>query len=337
MTIPVNVITGFLGSGKTTLLRRLLQAPALGDTAVLINEFGEIGLDHHLVGRIDERTMLLQSGCICCSIRGELSQSIRDLFDRRERGETPRFRRLVIETTGLAEPAPIVSTILADPVIRHHFRLGSIIAVVDVLNGARNLGTYPESLRQAAAADRLVISKSDIADPAMTAGLKELLGRINPAAPLLDGGTVSPGELLTDDPAETAELRRWLGEATQGGSAHGGEHGHDHDRNRHGADISAFCIAFDSPLQWEPFSLWLTMLLHRHGERVLRVKGILDVAGGTTPVVVHGVQHVIHPPAHMEAWPDDDRRTRIVFITQGLSRERIEASLATFNRLAAAA
>jgi len=333
--IAVNVITGFLGSGKTTLLQRLLRAPELADTAVLVNEFGEVGLDHILLERVDETTVLLQSGCLCCTIRGDLSTAIRDLYDRRERGRVPPFRRLVIETTGLADPAPIVATLGAEPTIRRHFRLGNVIAVVDAPNGAANLDSYPESVKQAAVADRLVVSKTDIADPAAVAGLRERLRRLNPTAAQIESGRdgVAPSALLTDDlydPAgRSAEVRRWLAEAADEPD------GHAHDVNRHGADIAAFCLSPDEPLDWTAFGVWLTMLLNRHGPNVLRVKGLLHIAGVATPVVVHGVQHVIHAPVHLDAWPDGRARTRLVFITRGLPREAVAASLAAFNRLAA--
>ncbi|MEX1203895.1 MAG: GTP-binding protein [Dongiaceae bacterium] len=333
--ITVNVITGFLGSGKTTLLQRLLRAPELADTAVLVNEFGEVGLDHILLERVDETTVLLQSGCLCCTIRGDLSTAIRDLYDRRERGRVPPFRRLVIETTGLADPAPIVATLGAEPTIRRHFRLGNVIAVVDAPNGAANLDSYPESVKQAAVADRLVISKTDIADPAAVAGLRDRLRRLNPTAAQIESGRggVAPSALLTDDlydPAgRGAEVRRWLAE-----EAHRHDDRAPRDVNRHGADIAAFCLSPDEPLDWTAFGVWLTMLLNRHGPNVLRVKGLLHVAGVATPVVVHGVQHVIHPPVHLDAWPDGRARTRLVFITRGLPRGPIAASLAAFNRLA---
>lgn len=323
-SIPVNVVTGFLGSGKTSLLQRLLRSPALARSAVLVNEFGEVGLDHHLLQRLDEGTVLLRSGCVCCTIRDDLKTAIRDLYARRERGEVPPFERLVIETTGLADPAPILATLAVDPVIRRHFLAAGTVAVVDAVNGARNLATYEESLKQAAAADRLVISKTDIAKPGAVRGLQRKLRRINPAAPQ----TLS----TRDSPVEDG----LLGGAIHAPAAHAEAldgHAHDADRSRHG-DIRAFTLAHDEPLDWSAFALWLTMLLNRHGRRILRVKGLLDVAGAATPVVIHGVQHVIHPPTHLESWPEGDRRTRLTVIARGLAPEAVAASFAAFSRLA---
>jgi G3E family GTPase len=335
--IPVNVITGFLGSGKTTLLNRLLRSPGLADTAVLVNEFGEVGLDHLLLEAVDSETVILRSGCICCTIRGDLAEAMRALHGKRERGLIPRFARLAIETTGLADPAPIVATLLAEPVIRHHFRLGNVIVTVDAVNGRRHLAENPESVKQVAVADRIVLTKTDLAEG--VEDLQAALGGVNPTAPLLDAaGPLDPDDLMASDvydPArKSAEVRRWLDEEAQ--RAADGHH-HRLDLNRHDREIRAFCLTFERPLDWTLFGIWLTMLLHAHGERVLRVKGILNVEGLATPVVIHGVQHVIHPPAHLERWPDADRRSRIVFIVRGLEQRGIERSLAAFSRQADAA
>jgi G3E family GTPase len=333
--IPVNVVTGFLGSGKTTLLNRLLRAPQLARTAVLVNEFGEVGLDHLLLEKVDGETVLLPSGCVCCTIRGDLADAMRGLFGRRERGVIPSFDRLAIETTGLADPAPIVATLLAEPVLRHHFRLGNVITTVDAVNGVACLAEYPESAKQVAVADRIVVTKTDLADAVQAAELKSALRAINPAAPVLDAATdpLAPDDLLASDvyaPAHrSAEVRRWLDEAAHHAAAEGPDH--RHDPSRHDRAIRAFCLTFAEPLDWTGFGIWLTMLLHAHGARVLRVKGILNVAGLSTPVVIHGVQHVIHPPAHLAAWPDADRRSRIVFIVRGLEPGAIERSLAAFH------
>jgi G3E family GTPase len=330
--IPVNLVTGFLGSGKTTLLNRLLRSPELANTAVLVNEFGAVGLDHLLLEAVDGETVVLQSGCVCCTIRGELAEAIRALLSKRERGLVPRFTRLAIETTGLADPAPIVSTLSAEPVLRHHVRLGSIITTVDAVNGALHLRDNPESVKQVAVADRLVVTKTDLADPDARRRLEAELGRLNPTAPILDAleGPWAPEELMASDVYDPAHRRRevahWLRQEAAS-PAHDG-----HDPNRHGADIRAFCLSFEQPLDWTAFGLWLTMLLHAHGQEVLRVKGILNVEGLSTPVVLHGVQHVVHPPAHLDRWPDDDRRSRIVFIVRGLEPALIERSLAAFHR-----
>lgn len=326
--IPVNVLTGFLGSGKTTLLQRLLDAPGMANTAVLINEFGDVSLDHLLLQNVDEETVILQSGCVCCTIRGDLSNAMRDLFNKRDRGEVPTFDRLVIETTGLADPGPIVSTVLADPVLRHHFRLGNVVTTVDGVNGAMHLADNPEPKRQAAAADHLVITKADIGDPDEINALRRALKRLNPSAEVHDGAKtdVRPDNLFRNDTYHSAGVvPGWLTEADAD------EHGHE---SRHDAEIQSFTVIEETPLDWTAFGLWLSMLLNRHGENVLRVKGILNVLETTSPVIVNGVQYTVHPPAHLESWPSEDRRSRIVFIVRGLDPAAIKRSLAAFNGLA---
>lgn len=337
--IPVNIITGFLGSGKTTLLQSLLGSPAFADTAVLINEFGEVGLDHHLLEEIDKETVLLQSGCICCTIRGDLKDAIRDLYSKREQGIIPPFRRLVVETTGLADPAPILSTITSEPVIRHHFRLGNVITTVDAVNGTLHMARQPESLKQAAIADRIVLTKVDIATPKQRAAVMARLNQLNPTAPIIEAahGAADPSLLLAhdihDENHKLEEVNRWLQATSE-------DHHHDHgaeDLNRHDAHIQAHSLIFDQPMDWTAFGIWLTMLLQSRGEDVLRVKGILNVIDVETPVVVQGVQHIVHPPTHLQDWPDDDHRSRIVFITRNIGKADIARSLTAFNLLATAA
>jgi G3E family GTPase len=275
---------------------------------VLINEFGEVGLDHHLLERLDETMVLLPSGCVCCTIRGELASAIRDLLSRRDRGLVPAFRRLVVESTGLADPLPILSTIQADPVLRHHFRLGNVITTVDAVNGLARR----ESLKQVAVADRLVLTKTDLA-PAC-AELIARLRQLNPDAPLLRAA---------EQPVDAAGLlgdRFRTGLAAVPAAAEAPPHG----------AVQSFALAFEGALDWTMFGVWLTMLLNRHGDRVLRVKGILDVAGSDTPVAVHGVQHLVHPPMHLAAWPAGGRQSRLVFIVDGLERAAIERSLRAF-------
>jgi G3E family GTPase len=317
---PVTLITGCLGSGKTTLLQRLLRDPALSDTAVLINEFGEIGLDHYLLERIDETMVMLQSGCVCCTIRGELSAAIKDLHSRRERGLLPPFRRLVIESTGLADPFPILSTVRSDAVLRHHFCLGNVITTVDAVNGAQQLDAQPESVKQVAVADRLVLTKTDLTTAEETTWLTRRLRHINSDAPLwraaeddLDVDALLSGE--NDEPWRRAESHCDLPD----------------DHHRHADDIRTLALSVDEPLDWARFSIWLTMLLNRHGEALLRVKGILNVADAVTPVAVHAVQHLVHTPRHLEAWPDADRRSRLVFIARGLDPAVIERSFRAFG------
>ena len=319
----VNLLTGFLGAGKTTLLQRLLLDPALADPAVLINEFGEVGLDHHLLERIDETTVLLQSGCLCCTIRGELSDAMRGLHEKRERGIVAPFRRLVIESTGLADPFPILTTLHADPVLRHHYRPGNVVTAVDAAVGAWHL-ERSEAVKQVAAADRIVLTKTDIADPAGTTHVLALLRAINPAAPVLRATDALDADMLLARDALSLASSTPAHFAAELHAA-----GHAHDRNRHGS-VRAFALTLDRPLDWTAFGVWLSMLLHAHGRRVLRVKGILNVGDGGPPVAIHGVQHLVHSPVHMRGWPDDDRRSRLVFITDGVEREAVEASLLAF-------
>ena len=329
------MLTGFLGSGKTTLLNQLLKHPSLGDAAVLINEFGEVGIDHQLVETVDESTVLLSSGCLCCTIRDDLKQAIMEVHDKRARGIVPPYRRMIVETTGLADPAPILATLMNDVSLRYHYRLGTIITTVDAVNGLNQLDRQEESLKQAAVADRIVLTKIDIAEAEAVETLRQRLDQINPSAEFLIGqhGAVDVERVLRADvydPAEKGqEVLRWIEAEAEAPRAHG----HVHDVNRHDASIHSFCLVHYEPVDWTAFGIWLTMLLHTHGENILRVKGLLNVEGVDTPVVINGVQHIIHPPMHLDAWPDESRQSRVVFIVRGLERALIEESLAVFNRL----
>lgn len=331
--IPVNVLTGFLGSGKTTLLRHILADPAFAGCAVLINEFGEVGLDHHLLQTVDEDVVLMQSGCICCTIRGDLGRAIRGLYDRREAGTIPAFGRLIVETTGLADPIPVLATVMSEPVIRHHFRLGNVIATVDAVNGLAQLDCQPEAAKQAAVADRILVTKTDLAAPEAVTALEARLQAINPAVPLWRSANAPPpaealvGSDAFDPATKPAEIRRWFDLARDTGAGHH----HHHDANRHGPDIAAFVLEVEDRVDWTVFGLWLTLLLHSRGDDVLRVKGLLRVAGVDTPVVVQGAQHIVHAPSHLDAWPDGDRRSRLVFITRRIGRAEIERSFAAFQ------
>lgn len=324
---PVHLLTGFLGSGKTTLLRRILKDPALAGAAVLINEFGEVGLDHHLIERIDETTVLLQSGCLCCTIRGELADAMRDLLSKRERGLVPAFDRLVIESTGLADPFPILSTIRADPVVSHHFTVAGTWATIDVVNAPAGIERRAEMRKQIASADRILLTKTDLVTPADAAALRSRLSLMNPAAEIRDANAADwdVDWLLSENPAEAIE-----DEAHHHEPGHGHHHHHRHDPNRHGDAIEAFSIVPEGAVDWTRFGVWLSMLLNRHGTSILRVKGILALEGEERPVAVHGVQHLVHPPTHMAAWPSDDRRSRLVFIVDGLEPDRIRRSFDAF-------
>lgn len=327
--IPVNVVTGFLGSGKTTLLREILRRPDFSDSAVIVNEFGEVGLDHLLIEEVEEGVLLLDSGCICCTVRSDLQETIRDLHSKAARGDIPSFRRVIVETTGVADPAPIVSTIAAEPVIRQHFRIGNIIVCVDGMNGAATLDAHPEPGKQIAVADRTLVTKADIADAAALSALEARLAALNPMAPMsrstgegFDADFLF-GDDVGDDSRREAEVARWLALSARA------QHGHDHGQS-HTAGTRSFVLRYPDRIDWTAFGVWLTALLHAHGEKILRVKGILNVRESATPVVIHGVQHVVHPPLHLAAWPDEDRSSRIVFITRGIEEERIRRSLAAF-------
>ena len=332
--IPVNVLTGFLGSGKTTLLNRLLRDPLFNNCAVLINEFGAIGIDHHLVDRVEGDTVLLQSGCICCTIRGDLATAMRDLYERRERGEVPAFERLVIETTGLADPVPVLSTVMYDRVLQHHFRVGNVVTTVDAVHGVANLSEYPECRKQAAVADRLVVTKCDIADATLWPALVQALGQVNPGAPIvaLDPLRLDALGLLGTDHFDLAgksqEVTHWLRAPTARNYLSMGGQGTTPTATNQHRDIEAFALDLPQTLDWTVFSVWLSLLLHAHGERILRVKGLLHVEGTDTPVVVHGVQQLVHPPTHLERWPSDDRSSRLVMIVRGLAPQQIQDSLA---------
>lgn len=330
--LPVTLLTGFLGAGKTTLLNRLLQQPEMAGTAVLINEFGEIGLDHLLVERLDGDTVLLNAGCLCCTIRGDLSRALRDLAARAEDGRD--IRRVVIETTGLADPAPILRTLMADPFVLSRFALDGVVTLVDAAAGAATLDAQEEAVRQAAVADRLVLTKTDLARPEAAAALEARLRALNPVAPILRAvaGEVAAAALLGAGPpgrdARPAAVRAWLDPALDGDEH---DHHHHHDPNRHDARIRAACLSFDAPLPWEGVATWLEVLATTRGDAVLRIKGILDLEGEQRPVVVHGVQGVFHPPVRLAAWPEGEpRRSRLVFILRDLAPEVVEQGLAAF-------
>ena len=331
--IPVNVLTGALGSGKTTLLKALLRAPRLTGTMVLVNELGEVGIDHHLVEHASESTLLLENGCLCCAMRDDLKTALKNLHSRRARGEIPRYERVVVETTGIADPVPIAYTLLAEPVLQHHYRLGNVVTVVDAVNAAVQLDRFAESVKQVALADRLVVSKLDIAGPAVLEALRPRLAKVNPDAQVIaaDSPDLDPIDLLITDihdrNSKSAEVERWMRSTADAAAAHENHH-------PHAESITASCFTFDAVLDWTAFGVWMSMLLHHHGDRVLRMKGLLNVAGLPGPVLVNGVQHLVHPPAHLDRWPDEDRRSRLVVISSGLDRKDIELSLHAFNALA---
>jgi G3E family GTPase len=329
--ICASIITGFLGSGKTTLLRRLLGDPRMGPTAVLVNEFGEVGLDHLLLRKIDEDIVLLNSGCLCCTIRDDLVETLDELRIKRTSGEIPFFNRVVIETTGLADPAPIIHTLLTDESLVAVYRLTALVTTIDATHGGRQLDEHIEAVKQAAMSDRLVLTKTDLADEAACDRLRRRLAALSPAATLFDATLeTGPGPHQLFDAgvfsAPGDDARRWLElEATE-------RHSHQrHDINRHDDRISTFCLRAETPLDWNTFTSWLSLLLASRGQQVLRVKGLINVAGRSRPVVIQGVQHVFYPPAELAQWPDGDRRSRIVLITRDLSHAAVEKS---FRRVA---
>lgn len=321
--MPIHVLTGFLGSGKTTLLRAALASETFGDTAVLVNEFGAVGIDHLLLDSVAPDTVLLKSGCICCTIRGELSDAIRDLLTRRARGEVPGFRRIVLETTGLADPSLIGSTLVADPVLRHQVRHAATLTVVDGLNGIDQHHREPIWIQQVAAADRLFISKRDLMNNETSADLNATLQRVNPVAPFIGWDTKRD---RNDDPfafdrgserSSNDSYRTVIRAASE-------------PRDAHLGGINTMTLHFAEPLDWTVFGVWLSLLLNAHGYQVLRIKGVLNVGENTGPLTLDGVQHTIYPPQHLPEWPDNSRDSHIVLITRGLAQEDILASLQQF-------
>ncbi len=346
--IPVGVLTGFLGAGKTTLLNRLVRDPSLAGTLVLINEFGEVGLDHLLVERVDGDMLLMASGCLCCTMRGDLVATFEDVLRRLDNGRMAPFVRVLIETTGLADPAPVLHTIMAHPYLALRFRLDGVVTLVDAVNGAATLDTHEEAVKQAAVADRLVLAKTELADAAAVAALRARLRALNPAAPILDAaaGEATADRLIGvggfDADAKSADVRAWLAaEAYADAQDHGhnghrhgdlGHAAHNHDVNRHDARIRAFCLTSDAPMPASGFALFIDLLAQAHGPKLLRVKGLIGLDDDPArPVLIHGVQHIFHPPTRLDAWPDADRRTRIVFILRDLDPSFVEGLWRAFS------
>jgi len=354
---PLTVVTGFLGAGKTSLLNALLRDPALAGTLVIVNEFGEIGLDHLLVERLDGDMLVMTSGCLCCSIRGDLIATLEDILRRRDNGRIAPFQRVMIETTGLADPAPVLHTVMAHPYLMLRFRVDGVITLVDTVNGNATLDAHEEAVKQAAMADRLVLSKTDL----LTAGsgalrdLRARLKKLNPGAVLLDAakGEALGGALLDagiyDPDRKIPDVRRWLNaEAFAARGAHDlsvhvhrhlhgdgsqGE-GEKHDVNRHDARIRAFCMRHQAPLAPAALDLFIEMLRKAHGPRLLRVKGIVALGDDPArPVVIQGVQHVFHPPLRLPAWPDADHSTRMVFILRDMEPSFVETLWQTLTGL----
>lgn len=345
--LPVSLLTGFLGSGKTTILNRLLKEPDMEKIAVIINEFGEIGLDHLLVEKSSEETVLLDNGCLCCVMLGDLVRTLRNLLERREKGEVLPFERVLIETTGLADPAPLIHSLMTDPVLREDLRLDGIITLVDAVNADQQMDRQIESVKQVAMADRLVLTKTDLAPLEKIAELKLRLQRLNPSAALLDIKEAKAKKLLNaglyNPETKSLDVQKWLREESYASDLHNHDH-HDHDHHhhhhedndpssRHDDRIASFCITWDKPVEWAKFIDWAEMLTSTRGEDLLRLKGLVQVEGEECPLVLHAVQHLFHPPVQLAAWPDQDHRSRLIFITRDMPADYLRQSLHSFGLL----
>ncbi len=330
--IPVTIFTGFLGSGKTTLLNRILADSQYADSAVIINEFGAISIDHLLVATPRENLYVLESGCVCCTVQGELVDTLADLMRQRGRDGVPAFRRVLVETTGLADPLPILEVLAAHPDIPVYYALHSVVTLVDGVNAVGQLEEFRESRRQVAVADRLLITKSDLADAATLAALTAKLDELNADAPRreIDPRRVDPGILLGtgffDIAQGRGDLNEWLREGasarTRGGFV------------AHTGNVQSFSIRHAGPVTRAGLVLWLDLIAGLKGRDLLRVKGVFNVDG--EPVAVHAVQRIVHEPVPLPAWPDDERASRIVFITRGIAREAIEKTLDVLGYIAPA-
>ncbi|MEM1133985.1 MAG: GTP-binding protein [Pseudomonadota bacterium] len=359
--IPVTLLTGFLGAGKTTLLNQLIQLPEMSKALVIINEFGSVGIDHDLVTQSNENDAVVEmsNGCLCCTIKGDLQKTLREAPWRFSREGKCWFDRVVIETTGLADPAPIIHTVMADDALKARYRLASVLTLADAVNGFDTLDMQPEAIKQAAVADRLLISKTDLADEATVKALSARLRRLNPAAPM-QLLPCSDSELATvfessdfNPELKSEDVRNWLAEEAYAGDGHHHhdhghhDHGHDHhdhhghdhhhhghdhhdhhhDVNRHDDRIRSVCLTLDDPIPAEIFDSWLEMLVTFNGVNVLRVKGLLNLVELDKPLVIHGVQHIWHPPVKLDDWPSDDHRSRIVFILRDLEESDLRDML----------
>lgn len=350
--IPLSVFTGFLGAGKTTLLNRLLKDPAMSNAAVLVNEVGDIGIDHNLYEIVEEGVILLASGCLCCAVRGDLVNSLENLLRARDNGRCKPFNRVVIETTGIADPASVIHIIMTQPYLTLRYRLDGVITLVDAVNGMKTLDAHEEALKQAAMADRIVITKTDLPEgAAQLPALRARLRKLNPAAVVLEGQPPAADLInagLYNPESKIPDVARWLREEAviaeeEDAHHHDHHHGHDHHEHghhhhhrhdqasRHDASIKAFSIATDKPIPLNTLEMFLDLMRSAHGDKLLRMKGIVQLADDPDrPVVFHVVQHLMHPPARLDAWPDADRRSRMVCITKDLAPEMVRKMFDAF-------